>query len=235
LGLKSSKKTGRIWELDLLRGIALILMIYFHIIFDMRDIFGYDVEYASGINYMAGKLAGILFILVSGISSLLSRSNIKRGIKLLVLAGVITLVTHIYSPDLGIKFGILHFLGVCIILSEMFIKLNKYLLLMMGTVAIILNFLIGRISISHNYLMVFGIYSADFSSSDYYPLIPWLGVFLYGAAIGKFCYMDKRQSIFKFTFKDNIISKLGRHTLIIYLVHQPAIIGVLSLIDRIKR
>jgi hypothetical protein len=84
-------------------------------------------------------------------------------------------------------------------------------------------------------LMVFGIYSADFSSSDYYPLIPWLGVFLYGAAIGKFCYMDKRQSIFKFTFKDNIISKLGRHTLIIYLVHQPAIIGVLSLIDRIKR
>lgn len=90
----------RIWELDLVRGIALLLMIYFHIIYDLKEIYNFPVTYGSGVNFYIGKISAILFILVSGISVSLSRSNIKRALKVLIIALVITVVTHIYESSL---------------------------------------------------------------------------------------------------------------------------------------
>ncbi len=225
---KSIKK--RIWELDFLRGVALILMIYFHIIYDLNEMYNLNVNYLSGINYYIGKLSAILFMLLSGTSSGLSRNNIKRGLKVLGIAIVLTIITHLYDPSFGIKFGILHFLGTCMLLSPLLIKLNKYLLIIVGTAAILLDNLLSGINPSTNILFPFGIYNSSFSSSDYYPLIPWIGVFIYGFALGKFLYTQK-QSRLPFTPKNNIINKAGRHTLIIYLAHQPVIMAVLYLLS----
>jgi len=180
----NEKPLNRIWELDFLRGIALILMIYFHIIFDMENIYGFQVS-TGGINYFIGKFSAILFILLAGISSTLSKNNSKRALKLLVLAMLITLVTHLYSSEFGIKFGILHFLGVCILISAVLKKPNAYLLFIFGSVLILLGTYTARISVSNDYFFILGLTSKSFSSSDYYPLIPWLGVFLYGLALGK--------------------------------------------------
>lgn len=229
------RETGRarIWELDFLRGIALILMIYFHVIFDLYEFYNVPVSYYSGINYYIGKTSAILFMLLSGISSSLSRSNIKRGLKILGIALVITLVSHLYNPDFGIKFGILHFLGICMLLYPLFSKLNKYLLILIGTGIIVLGRFISNISVANDYLFPFGIYSPTFVSSDYYPLIPWLGVFLYGIALGKFLY-SKKQSIIPFEIDDNPVSIIGRHTLTVYLLHQPVILAILWLIFYLK-
>jgi len=95
--MEHTHSKSRIWELDFLRGIALILMIYFHVIFDMKEFFDYPVSYSIGINYYIGKASAILFMLVSGISCSLSRSNIRRGLKVLGIALAITLVTHLYN------------------------------------------------------------------------------------------------------------------------------------------
>lgn len=223
----------RVWELDFLRGMALILMIYFHIIFDMRDIYGYGVDYNGGVNGFIGTVSAVAFIIVSGISCSLSRNNFKRGVKLLVLAMLITLATEFYSPMLGVKFGILHFLGICIMLSPVFSRLNKYLNLWVGTAIILMGFFTARITVPNDYLFIFGLYSPKFISSDYYPLIPWLGIFLYGLAAGKELY-SRKKSIFRFPPGDNIINAAGRHTLLYYLVHQPVIIGVLALVSLLK-
>ncbi|HOJ12074.1 MAG TPA: heparan-alpha-glucosaminide N-acetyltransferase [Clostridiales bacterium] len=226
------KQKSRIWELDLLRGIALLLMIYFHIIFDMKDIFGYNVYYSKGFNYLTGRAAGILFILISGISCTLSKNNMKRALKILAIAMIITVLTHLYNVDMGIKFGILHFLGLSILTYPLLNNLNEYLLMMSGTVILILGGYVSRLNPGFDYLFIVGITSEKFTSSDYYPLIPWLGIFIYGIILGKVLYKDKR-SIFNFQLRNNIISWLGRNTLPVYIIHQPVILAIIGLIKKI--
>ena len=231
VGTKAQNK--RIGELDFLRGIALLLMTYFHVIFDLSEIYGYDVDYTSGFNYFTGKAAGILFILISGISCNLSRSNWKRALKILAVAMGITVVTHIYSyvynVEMGIKFGILHFLGLSILMYPVFKRLNNVLLTIIGTVIIILGEYVKKLKPGFDYFFIFGIISERFVSSDYYPLVPWLGVFIYGVVLGKLLYKDKK-SYLKYNINGNIINWLGRNTLLIYIIHQPLILAVIELI-----
>ena len=219
---------SRIWELDFLRGTALILMIYFHIIFDMAVFFNYSVSYEGNINYYIGKISAILFILIAGICCSLSGNNIKRGLKVTGAALFVTLASYIYNPGFIILFGILHFLGFCILLSTATNKLGKYSLLISGTIIIITGFFIQFINVNHNYLFIFGIINRSFVSQDFYPLIPWFGVFLYGMAFGKELYSQNR-SLFKSSPRYRMVSTAGRHTLPIYLIHQPVILLIFKL------
>jgi uncharacterized membrane protein len=81
-----------------------------------------------------------------------------------------------------------------------------------------------------NWLAPLGIYSSTFSSSDYFPLFPWLFVFLAGTFLGRFAAAEKFP---QFTYKSHIppLSFMGRHALIIYIVHQPIIFGIAWVID----
>jgi uncharacterized membrane protein len=229
VGKSRSISKKRIWELDFLRGIALLLMIYFHFVYDLKEIYGYKVEYSSGFNQLTGKAAGILFIFISGISCSLSRNNLKRGIRVLAVALMLSLATWLYSPKFVILFGILHFLAICMMLSIYFIKLKMYQLFGIGALILALATVVSKIRVSYNYLFIFGICSNKFVSADYYPLIPWLGIFLYGIAIGKLVYSRKR-SIFTFNAGENFVSSMGRNTLICYLLHQPVIMGIITLV-----
>lgn len=222
-------KSTRIWEIDFLRGIAIILMTAFHIIFDLSDIYGLPIDYSRGAIFYIGKTSAILFMLIAGISCSFSKNNVKRGIKIFVIAMIITLITHLYDASLGIKFGILHFFGISMILSPLFIKLNKYWLIFLGTLALAAGSLMSGVIVQSQFLFPIGLISSSFSSADYYPLFPWLGVFLYGIALSKILYREKK-SVFRFSLKDRIISFAGKHSLFIYVVHQPIILLVLSLI-----
>lgn len=222
------EKTGRIWELDLLRGIALVFMIYFHIVYDLKEIFNYSIIYESGINYYIGKAAGILFIFAAGISSTLTRSNPARAVRILIIAMVITIITHIYDPHMGIKFGILHFLGVSILTAPLIKRMNESVLLILGTAVIAVSLYISGINVNHDTLFALGLTTGNFISSDFYPLFPWYGVFLYGLSAGKVLYTSKK-SIFTSRPQKNILTKAGRRSLLIYLLHQPVILAVLTL------
>jgi len=227
--MNSLNKKERAWELDLLRGIALLLMIIFHVVFDLRDIYSYPVYYDRGIFYYVGKVSAILFMLISGISCSFSRSNVKRGIRVLLIAMVITLATYLFDPGLIIKFGILHFLGISMILFPLFNGLNKYFIFIIATLIIIVGNFFSTLTVPFEYLFPIGLMSSSFTSSDYYPLLPWFGVFLYGVAFSKIIYREKK-SVFNFKVKDNPLLFMGRHTLAVYLIHQPLILLILNLI-----
>lgn len=220
---------NRIWELDFFRGIALAAMVYFHVVYDMKEFFNYPVVYLSGINYYIGKLSVILFILISGVSCSLSRSNMKRGLKLLGIALLVSLFSYLYNPDFVIKFGIIHFFAASLMLYPVLNKLNNIFLFLLGTLIIYLNTVLSRITVPNDYLFPFGVTSPGFVSSDYYSLIPWLGLFLYGMVLGRVLYKEKT-SLFRFEIPNNIISYLGRHTLVLYIIHQPIILALLTLI-----
>jgi len=226
-------KSDRIWELDFLRGIALVLMIYFHVIFDLVDIFGVKISYTNGINYFIGKISVILFIFISGISSTLSKSNLKRGAQVFAIAMGITVVTHLVGNDLGVKFGILHLLGICMILYGLFKKVDSRILVILGLVIILAGLYFEGITLGNDYLFMFNLISPNFTSSDYYPLFPWMGIFLFGLVGGRYVYRD-RKSILGFKLKDNPLLMAGRNTLMIYIIHQPIILLILTGIFKLK-
>jgi len=224
---------SRIWELDFLRGIALLIMVYFHVIFDLADIYGLKISYTSGIIFYLGKFSVLLFIFIAGISSTLSKNNVKRGAQIFVIAMLITVVTHLVDDKLGVKFGILHFLGICMLLYPFISKLNSKILFALGILIIILGNYFTNIVSPNDFLFILNLTSNNFYSSDYYPLLPWMGVYLFGIIIGRYAYSDRR-SIFQRRIKDNIILMVGRNTLLIYLLHQPVILVALTIIFKLS-
>ncbi|MCR4443190.1 MAG: heparan-alpha-glucosaminide N-acetyltransferase [Peptococcaceae bacterium] len=221
-------RDDRIWELDMLRGLALVLMIYFHVVYDLKEFFGYAVVYESGFNYYAGKAAGTLFIFAAGISSNLARSNLARGLRILAIAAAITAATHLYNANYGIKFGILHLLGISILSAPLVKRANTFLLLFAGAAVTAVSSLVRGITVNHNYFFFLGLTTPAFNSADFYPLIPWYGVFLCGLAAGKLLY-SRKKSLIGHSPPETVLNRAGRKTLLIYLVHQPVILFLLSI------
>jgi len=226
-------KNNRIWEIDLLRTVAIILMIIFHTVVDLKDYYGYNIEYLRGFWYYEGKLSAIIFIFVSGISSTFSRNNLKRGLRVFMWGMVLTGVTYFYNKEYYIKFGILHFLGISMMLYHFVnTSIKEYYFryfFIFATLCIVIGNIFSYVTIRLPYLFAIGLTHREFSSMDYYPLLPWFGLFLYGALTGKKIY-EEPKSFFHTTYNCPIVSYISRHSLFIYLIHQPIILFILYII-----
>ncbi|CQR72885.1 Acyltransferase family protein [Sporomusa ovata DSM 2662] len=223
-------QTARITELDCLRGIALLLMISFHIVFDLACFYNWPLDYLNGFWYYQGKAAAILFMLVSGISNTLSRWPIRRGLTVFGTGMLITIVTYFFNPAMYIQFGILHLLGFGMLTAPWLAKQSALLLTLAGTTLLIMSNWTDSLTPTTTWLLPLGITPTGFASLDYYPLLPWLGVVLYGMAAGKLLY-PARQPLWPSAatcVPIHTLSWLGRQSLLIYLVHQPVILVVLS-------
>ncbi|WP_143122536.1 heparan-alpha-glucosaminide N-acetyltransferase [Sporomusa acidovorans] len=221
---------GRIAEIDCLRGIAILMMVIFHIVFDLAYFFNWPLDYLSGFWYYQGKSSAILFMLISGISATLGRHPLRRGLKVLGAGMLITLATYVYSPALYIRFGILHLLGVGMLAAPWLVKRSALTLTLAGTTLLVLGNWIANLRATIVWLIPLGVRPWDFASIDYYPLLPWLGIVLYGMAAGKLFYSAK-QPLWPAATRNQpvrILGWLGRRSLIIYLLHQPILLVVLS-------
>jgi len=226
------EKNNRIWEVDFLRGTAIILMVLFHLLYDLNEFYGYKINYQEGYINLIGKSSALLFISISALSCSLSSSNFKRGLKILLLAFAITLITYIYDANTYINFGILHLIGTSILFYKFFKPFNAHLLLIMGTIIIIIGGFFSKTTIPTNFFFPFGLTNSSYTSLDYYPLFPYFGVFLYGMAFVKIFYPHKK-SLLNFNLANNLISYLGQHSLAIYLIHQPILLGILYLLAKV--
>jgi len=164
-----------------------------------------------------------LFIMLSGISSRFSRGNIKRGLKVIAVAVAISVVT--YLMEMPILFGVLHLLGF----SMLFFGLTRKLwdaiprkIAPFAYVAAIVGGALARAHIALNspHIWIFGWTQPDFVSYDYFPLLPWLFVFLLGTWAGIYIKERKLPKWF-YTLKFPFFPSVGRKSLIIYILHQP--------------
>ncbi len=234
------QKSKRIWELDALRGIAIIMMVFFHLIFNLRTFFGFEqISYHTGFWYYEGRVAAIIFIMLVGVvSSLIHQKedhavalqkNSYRGIRLIGLGLIITLTTFIVARENMVWFGILHFLGLSILIS---IPLLRFKWLNLGFAAVLFTSYqhLGQIQTDSYLGLIFGVYPPDFSSYDHYALIPWLGYVLIGVAIGNWLYKDGKPMIKRQPVKlEEGLIEVGQYSLWIYLLHQPLLLSIMWL------
>jgi len=242
--VKTEAAPARIREIAFLRGVSIILMVCYHLLFDLGEFRGVDkflgwsTDLASPAWRIAQAFFAALFILLSGISGTLTRSNVRRGLRLLVVALAVTAVTYVFDPASAVWFGILQCLAFSMLLyGAAFEKARPATCAAWGALVIALVAVLPAVKqalvLRSDWLLPFGLPGPGFSSFDYFPLIPWFGVFLIGAALGKTVYAPRR-SLLPWRLPVTFVNLAGRHSLLIYIVHQPIFMGVLYLLGPAK-
>ena len=237
----------RLWGIDALRGVAVVAMVLYHFSYDLGYFGLFDVRFfRSGIGLEAGRVIGTSFIFLAGLSLTLSYRRavasgppgrklfwkyLGRGLRIFSYGLAITFVTWIFVPGEMILFGVLHLIGASIVLAYPFLKL-RLPNVALGAGCILLGLYLRNFVVDSPWLVWLGTRS-NFFMLDYWPIFPWFGVVLLGVFVGNARYggQGKRApraapplpAVWPLAF-------LGRHSLPIYLVHQPILLAALILL-----
>lgn len=234
----SKSLKNRIDSVDALRGLAIVLMLVHHFLYDLVAFLDApDWLYTNPVLDIFHYIFAGLFITLCGVSSRFSRSNLKRGLITLGVACGISLVTYII--DMPIRFGVLHLLAVCMLffaLTEKLInRIPRWIMLVFSVAgAAISAWCVNNIEIQSEHLWILGWTYNGFESFDYFPILPWIFVFLFGTWAGYYIKEQKFPRLF-YTAKIPVLPAIGRHSLIIYIVHQPVLLGLTMLIKLIVK
>lgn len=221
----------RIWELDALRGLNLLWMLVIHFVFDITYLFPM-IRWGEPVWYMLlVRLCGILFVLISGICVTLGKHSARRGLTVLGCGMIITAVTvalaltGLCDESIIIYFGVLHCLGLCMLLWPLASKCPGWALFLFGTVLFVLGKHLDTLTVDTYWLVPLGLLPRDFVSSDYFPLVEHFGIFLWGAGLGR-CLYRRKESLLpevKQIFSIRFLCLCGRQSLLIYILHQPVL------------
>ena len=226
----------RIWELDAFRGLCILGMVLVHLVYDLTVLYGLiQWQPPEGFRFLQ-QWGGVIFFLLSGISATLGRHSVRRGLIVLGCGLVVSTVTFgmvhlgLAGNGMQIYFGVLHCLGCCMILWGVLKKLPGWLLAVLAAGMLALGFwFLFLPGVDFPWLMPLGLSWKGFVSSDYFPLLPYLGFFLAGALLGRTLYKNKCTLLPRVDPRSPAIGLLtfcGRHSLWIYMLHQPVLAGV---------
>jgi len=243
--------TTRYNVLDFIRGFALIGMVIVHTLMNMVHEFDYTIEWYEEIEDIFYQYGGCIFILLAGFCWSLSKNNLKRGIAMIIVSAIITWVTIIVMPENTILYGVICLMGTASLLMIPLNKVLKHVNVYIGFIISVVLFVITKWSddgyvgvgdteffaypeswYANNFTAYLGFPEGSFTSADYFPVIPWFFIFV----AGYFLYgIFKKNNWFGILKPHTIkpVEWVGRHSLIIYLAHQPVIYAVLILIDMV--
>ena len=233
--------------LDELRGLDLISMMLYHGMWDLVYLFGVRAPwYGSWQGELWQQSICWVFILLSGFCLPLGHHPLKRGAAVFGAGALVTAVTLLFMPEDVVWFGVLTLLGSAMLLTGL---MQKWLQKIPPAVGLAVSLILFALTdhtmdgdwglgplrcalprgLYANYLTAyFGFYPVSFYSSDYFPLLPWLFLFWAGyylhPLVGRTRMEPLRRSVCP------PLGWLGRHSLVLYLLHQPVIFGVLTLV-----
>ena len=214
-------KKPRIWELDFLRGFAIIMMIFDHLMYDLQNlnsifanfhavndpIFMWLDNFARQYWYSEVRAVGhiffiALFLIVSGISFTFSNSNLKRGTKLIIVALLINVVTYLFDQFLGtnvfIAFGIIHMFAFSVFLTYVFRRIwnNDTFIFIIATSIIVLGVVLEFWKFTYvpnlELSVIPGlIIGTKAYGADSFGIVPNLGIMMIGTIMGNIFYKNK--------------------------------------------
>ena len=225
----------RLSSIDLLRGVSILLMVVYHFVYDLVD-FRYadaSVLYNPAVEFIRILFAA-LFILMSGMACHFSRSNIKRGLQTAFFALCVTAATYLFNPNAYVVFGILHFMAFAALFYGLLGRLLQRIPLKIQAALyfalLLITSQVGKIQTKIPYLWIFGIYTRQFTSTDYFPIFPYIFLFLLGTTLGSLAQKGKLPPFF-YTLRSPFLEGIGKRTIWVYLLHQPVSVGILYLIQ----
>lgn len=224
--------TNRDLRIDLLRTLAIVLMVIYHAAYDLVTYHGWNLTIFEGSWLILARTSLILFLLVSGMSQALSHRakgpsiRWKRFAQVAAAAVLVSVATYMTDPETYVRFGVLHLIAASALLLPFFARLKMWNALI-GFLILAIAMLMPSASpevfgTSAVPMIVLGFPPVHFQTVDYVPLIPWFGVVLIGYACGYLWKPKSNHSVFL-----QNLSWPGRHSLAIYLLHQPVLFAVL--------
>ena len=239
------QKAGRLAGLDTIRGITLLSMMLYHTCWDLVFLFGKKIPGYSGFGgYVWQQSICWTFILLAGFCWSLGSHHLKRGLIVFGSGILITFVTLLVMPESRVIFGVLTLIGSCMLLLIPMEKLLLKLRAEIGLAGSFLLFLLFR-NVNTGYLgfgnwnilklpdgfyenlftTYLGFPQKGFFSADYFSLLPWFFLFLTGFYL--YQLVQKNHMMEKlFSWRVPGFDVIGRHSLLIYLLHQPAVFGI---------
>lgn len=239
--------------LDTLRGITLISMVLYHGTWDLVHLYGIKLNWYHGVGaYIWQQSICWMFIFLSGFCWSLGKKTLKRGLIVFAGGACITLITCLFMPENKVVFGVLTLIGSCMLLMIPLHRLFQKILFKenaagLGFFISLLLFALTR-NCNNGYLgfeawkivklstswygkgiaAFLGFPSPDFYSADYFSLFPWFFLFLGGYFLYHMLNREKGLNRI-FTWEIAPLSKVGRYSLPIYMLHQPVLYAVFSL------
>ena len=250
---------SRLPGLDLLRGFNLLSMIAYHGAYDLVYLYGANIPGYRGLpGYLWQQGICWIFIFLSGFCFCLGRfdvkKRVKRGLLLSACGLLVTAATALVMPESLILMGVLSFFGLAVLLTVPLYPLFTRLPGPVGLVGCLLLFFLTR-EVSSGWLgfegfrlialpdflyqgafmMVLGFPWPGFFSTDYFALLPW--IFLFWSGFFTFHCLSGKKGLQPAALLLHIgrrslcapLESIGRHTLPIYMVHQPALMAVFLL------
>ena len=245
----------RLRLIDTIRGLTILSMIAFHACWDMVYFgFGVSAEFMNGTAaYIWQQSICWSFIFIAGFCFSYSKNPLKRGLMALGGGIIITLVTIFLVPDAADIFGVLILIGSAILIT---IPVDRYLCKsrtshIAGLIVSLLLFIFlrnvnrgtfgfeslafGHVpdALYHGYFMTYlGFKDPGFFSTDYFSIIPWIFLFIAGFFTNKLMN-GREQEMPVFKKGISLFEFFGRHSLLIYMLHQVVLFGAFFLISKI--
>lgn len=249
---ESASHSRRLWEVDFLRGAAVITMIIYHLMWDL-----WFFQVLPGLDPFNGfwkyfqRYTAISFILLAGLSLSLVQHRLerqgvgaqarflhalRRGLWVFGWGMVLTLVMR--ASGVGtVDFGVLHLIGFSLIAAWPLARFGWPNLLLWLLFFVAGGWAEGQ-RVATSWLVPLGFFPAGYSPVDYFPILPWFGVALLGVGLGNLLYPQGRRAFFLpdlgATLAVRALRWVGSHSLPIYLMHQPILLGILWLLGIVK-
>jgi len=235
---------SRFPEIDAARGAAVVAMLLFNWQFALAFYGFYSFDVYSGFWFWFARVVGAAFLFIAGASLWLSLSLRRKSeseallhaAKIFCLGLAITAVTWLVIPRGFVAFGILHCIGLSLLLAIPLVQVKPKILVFLGLTVIAAGVVLNDLTFSFTWLLWLGFVPTGFHSIDFFPLAPWFGFALLGVAFAKKFYDKAKESAVNQkpdgkTGWTRVITGglrfLGRHSLAVYLLHQPVLLAAL--------